>query len=167
MRKQKFSFLGENFGDPSPSGDAFDIHAFTQHTLSSSQIYHPFLYHLIIGVRTQDYVGFKESGKRSCKNVQIYLYKHIFTRKLYQIFIFLSFRFYILTGKCGFKIIYSHLSPFRAPRMKLSPFQEKHNCGNSAATEKFLKESRLATSLSSSPKSKLSFSSLSQSSLWM
>ena len=52
MRKQKFSFLGENFGDPSPSGDAFDIHAFTQHTLSSSQIYHPFLYHLIIGVRT-------------------------------------------------------------------------------------------------------------------
>ena len=52
MRKQKFSFLGENFGDLSPSGDAFDIHAFSQHTLSSSQIYHPFLYHLIIGVRT-------------------------------------------------------------------------------------------------------------------
>ena len=59
MRKQKFSFLGENFGDLSPSGNAFDIHAFTQHTLSSSQIRHPFLYHLILGVKTKDCVGFK------------------------------------------------------------------------------------------------------------
>ena len=93
----------------------------------------------------------KKVGKGHVKMTKIYLYAHTLTRKLYQIFVFLSFRFYILTGKCGFKIIYSHLSPFRAPRMKLSPFQEKHNCGNSAATEKFLKESRLANSLSSSP----------------
>ena len=37
MRKQKFSFLGDNFGDLSPSGNAFDIHAFTQPTIQEIQ----------------------------------------------------------------------------------------------------------------------------------
>ena len=54
-------------------------------------------------------------------------------------FCLLSFRFYILTWKCGFKIIYSHLSPLLDPRMKLSPFQEKHNCHNFAQETKNFK----------------------------
>ena len=165
MRKQKFSFLGENFGWPVsfrkcfrhsclyPADTIFiknisGLYYILQTLLLLIKTSHPVphchchVLILFIGKFRRDVVlvldvDWLSLAFSSCSQIPLLWEQEILCKPLK--FCLLSFRFYILTWKCGFKIIYSHLSPLPDPRMKLSPFQEKHNCHNFAQETKNFK----------------------------